>query len=82
MSSYCRCGGYIGNGGVEGFAGKWCKCINPIRSNIGIFVSDEIKLDSKHIDLKQRILQFRDEIVESNPEFEATFKKYFWDILA
>lgn len=27
--SYCVCGGYLGSGGIDSYAGRWCKCANP-----------------------------------------------------
>ena len=28
--SYCNYGGHLGSGGVDMYAGSWCRCSNPI----------------------------------------------------
>ncbi len=39
--SYCKCGGYLGSGGVDGYAGRWCKCATPVQNNSEVMSKDE-----------------------------------------
>ena len=44
--SYCKCGGYLGSGGVDGYAGRWCKCSNPVLTTTGTSTSTTIGVNA------------------------------------
>jgi len=33
MNNHCECGGFLGTGSVDGYGGRWCKCVNPKPTN-------------------------------------------------
>ena len=41
MNGYCKCGGYLGSGGVDGYAGRWCNCANPVLADLTTIVSGD-----------------------------------------
>ena len=47
--SYCICGGYLGSGGADGYAGRWCSCANPQLSTVQTVTTSEIKLNTSYI---------------------------------
>ena len=51
MSNYCKCGGYLGSGGIDGYAGRWCQCVNPEVDNRPVVTTTEIHLDFDDINL-------------------------------
>ncbi|GAG27449.1 unnamed protein product [marine sediment metagenome] len=42
--SYCKCGGYLGSGGVDGYAGRWCQCANPVMDDTQTVSSGQVTL--------------------------------------
>lgn len=94
--SYCQCGGYLGSGGVDGYAGRWCRCANPKLLDAPAMTSNSFTLivptyqdyyepseEQKELeDLRLRIKEIADNMEGVPKEFEETFKKKFKDILA
>jgi hypothetical protein len=62
--SYCRCGGYLGSGGVDSYAGRWCNCDNPLVDQVGTIASSGYVVLKKHIP--------GDPLVTINPYTEKT----------
>ena len=68
--NHCQCGGYLGSGGVDGYAGRWCRCLNPTMSNGLTFTSSQVVIvkdvrDQEIDELKSENKRLR-EVLEMN----------------
>ena len=51
MSDFCKCGGYLGSGGIDSYSGRYCRCANPIADNTVGYTSSKFTLfDAKPSD--------------------------------
>ena len=80
--SYCKCGGYLGSGGVDGYSGRWCRCVNPVANTPVAFSSNKISLAGEASAKKDRSLdqeieslrKDREKLVEVVKELRSTLE--------
>jgi len=82
--SYCKCGGYLGSGGIDGYAGRWCQCANPTKQYIPTITSTEITLPRGTYEVSSTLLGAENPFIKINKTKDAyvTLPKHsFWERL-